>query len=161
MPGPPNASIDGSYVGDMLVLPSGQILLTDLTDDIELYTPSMTPDDEERARRIAPVIYDAPREISRGRTYEASGIRFNGVTQGAAFGDDVQAATNYPLLRVTNLFTAHVSYCRTHDHSSMAVASEEVVSTHFDMPNVLEPGFSVLQVSQTAIASDPFLVFVE
>ena len=41
------------------------------------------------------------------------------------------------------------------------MASEEVVSTHFDVPNVLEPGFSVLQVVANGIASDPFLVFVE
>ncbi len=159
--GPPNASIDGSYVGDMLLLPTGQILFTDLTDDIELYTPTMTHEDEERARRIAPVILHAPPEISGGHSYEVSGIRFNGVTQGAAFGDDVQAATNYPLVRVTNLTTAHVSYCRTHDHSSMAVASDKEVSTHFDVPSTLEPGLSIMEVVANGIASEPRLVFVK
>jgi hypothetical protein len=159
--GPPNASIDGSYVGDMLLLPTGQILFTDLTDDIELYTPTMTHEDEERARRIAPVILHAPLEISGGHSYEVSGIRFNGVTQGAAFGDDVQAATNYPLVRVTNLTTAHVSYCRTHDHSSMAVASDKEVSTHFDVPPTLEPGLSIMEVVANGIASEPRLVFVK
>jgi hypothetical protein len=78
----------------MLLLPTGQILFTDLTDDVELYTPTMTHEDEERARRIAPVILQAPLQISRGKSYKVSGIRFNGPTQGAAFGDDVQAATN-------------------------------------------------------------------
>jgi hypothetical protein len=159
--GPPNASIDGSYVGDMLLLPTGQVLFTDLTDDVELYTPTMRHEDEERARRIAPVILLAPVEISRGHSYEVSGIRFNGVTQGAAFGDDVQAATNFPLVRVRNLTTAHVSYCRTHDHSSMAVASDEEVSTHFDVPSTLEPGLSLMEVVANGIASEPRLVFVK
>ena len=39
VPGTPNAPTDGSYYGNMLMLPSGQVLLTDFSDDIELYTP--------------------------------------------------------------------------------------------------------------------------
>jgi hypothetical protein len=159
--GPPNASIDGSYVGDMLLLPTGQILLTDGTDDIELYTPTITSNDQERAHDIAPVIFGAPQLIKGGGSYQVYGIRFNGVTQGAAFGDDVQAATNFPLVRITNLKTKHVFYSRTHDHSSMAVASDDLVSTHFDVPNAQERGFSILQVVANGIASDPVFVFVK
>jgi hypothetical protein len=97
----------------------------------------------------------APLEISRGHCYEVCGIRFNGVTQGVAFGDDVQAATNYPLLRVTNLATARVSYCRTHDPSSMAVASDKEVSTHFDVASTVEAGLSFIEVVANGIASEP------
>jgi hypothetical protein len=161
VPGPPNAAIDGSYVGDMLLLPTGQILLTDSTDDIELYTPTTTPSDAEHERDIAPVIFNAPAEISGGRSYQVFGIRFNGTTQGAAFGDDVQAATNFPLVRITNLKTNHVFYSRTHDHSSMAVASDDLVSTHFDVPGAQERGFSLLQVVANGIASDPVFVYVK
>jgi len=49
-------------------------------------------------------------------------------------------ATNYPLVRITNLRTHHVFYSRTHDHSSMAVASDDEVSTHFDVPSPQEFG---------------------
>ena len=161
VPGPPNAAIDGSYVGDMLLLPTGQVLFVDLTDDVELYTPTMTPDEQEHARQIAPVISHAPSKISRGGSYLISGIRFNGMTQGAAFGDDVQAATNYPLVRIMNLRTGHVSYCRTHDHSSMAVASEQEVSTHLEVPATLERGPSLLEVVANGIASDPYPVLVQ
>ena len=159
--GPPNAAIDGSYVGDMLLLPTGQILFTDGTDDIELYTPTSTPRDQEHERDIAPVIFGAPPEISGGGSYQVFGIRFNGVTQGAAFGDDVQAATNFPLVRITNLKTNHVFYSRTHDHSSMAVASDDLVSTHFDVPSTQESGFSLLQVVANGIASEPVFVYVK
>jgi hypothetical protein len=60
--------------------------------------------------------------VTRGGSYVVSGHLFNGLSQGAAYGDDAQSATNYPLVRITNLGTGHVFYSRTHDHSSMAVA---------------------------------------
>lgn len=82
------------------------------------------------------------------------------MTQGAAYGDDVQAATNFPLVRITNLETSHVFYSRTHDHSSMAVASDALVSTHFDVPATQERGLSVLEVVANGIASDPVFVLV-
>jgi len=160
VPGPPNAPFDGSYYGNMLVLPTGQILLTDFSGDIELYNPTITWEDREFESRIAPVIFDAPLLLARGKSYQVHGTGFSGVTQGAAYGDDVQAATNFPLVRITNLQTSHVTYSRTHDHSSMALASPAVVSTHFDVPAVQEPGLSLLQVVTNGIASQPWLVFV-
>ena len=160
VPGPPNAPTDGSYYGNMLVLPTGQILFTDFSGDIELYNPTIGAEDREFQRRIAPVVFNAPRLLARRGSYQIYGIGFNGVTQGAAYGDDVQAATNFPLVRITNLKTSHVFYSRTHDHSSMAVASDEPVSTHFDVPAVQERGLSLLQVVAQGIASQPVLVFV-
>jgi hypothetical protein len=160
VPGPPNAPTDGSYFGNMLVLPTGQILFTDFSGDIELYNPTITPEARQLQRRIAPVVLNAPRALAPGGSYEIYGVGFNGVTQGAFYGDDVQAATNYPLVRITNLKTSHVFYSRTHDHSSMAVASEEIVSTHFEVPAGQERGPSLLQVVANGVASSPVVVFV-
>jgi hypothetical protein len=160
VPGPPNAPFDGSYYGNMLLLPTGQILLTDFSGEIELSNPTITESDQQLERRIAPVILHAPQAVARGGSYRIEGIGFNGVTQGAFYGDDAQAATNYPLVRIRNLRTSHVFYSRTHDHSSMAVASGEPVSTHFDVPAAQERGLSVLQVVANGIASEPVLVFV-
>jgi hypothetical protein len=64
-------------------------------------------------------------------------------------------------VRITSLRTTHVFYSRTHDHSSMAVASNAVVSTHFDVPTAQEPGLSVLQVVANGIESEPFVVYVK
>jgi hypothetical protein len=97
----------------------------------------------------------------RGGSFEIFGFRFNGMSQGAAYGDDVQAATNYPIVRITNLATKHVRYSRTHDHSSMAVASNKLVSTHVDVPAQQEPGLSLLEVVANGIPSPPVLVFVQ
>ena len=85
--------------------------------------------------------------------YVISGHRFNGMSQGAAYGDDQQSATNYPLVRITNNATGHVFYSRTHDHSSMAVAFNGRVSTHFDVPATQEPGPSQLVVVANGILS--------
>jgi hypothetical protein len=160
VPGPPNAVNDGSYYGNMLVLPTGQILLTDFSYDIELYNPAITPRDRAFQEKIAPVVFDVPQHVRQGGSYKIRGIRFNGVTQGAAYGDDVQAATNFPLVRITNLETRHVFYSRTHDHSSMAVASDQVVSTHFDVPRTQESGPSMLEVVANGIASEPAYIWV-
>ena len=77
------------------------------------------------------------------------------------YGDEGQNATNYPLVRITNLRTNHVFYSRTHDHSSMAVASDDVVSTHFDVPANQESGPSKLEVVANGIASEALMVLVK
>lgn len=153
--GTPNAPFDSSFFGNMLVLPTGQILLTDFSDDIEIYTP---------APGIAggvPVVSSAPSNIMRGKTYSIAGVGFNGLSQGAAYGDDAQAATNYPLVRITNAATGHVQYLRTHDHSSMAVASSDLVTTKFDVPANAEKGTARLEVVANGIASAPVSVIVK
>ena len=161
VPGPPNAPFEGSYVGDMLLLPTGQILFTDdISTDIELYTPTVTAEDRQFQQTIAPAIIRAPLEVTPGGSYQIEGFLLNGMTQGAAYGDDVQAATNYPLVRITNLRTSHVFYSRTHDHSSMAVASYLPVSTHFDVPADQETGPSLLEVVANGVASRPWFVYV-
>jgi hypothetical protein len=146
----------------MLLLPTGQILFTDdISTDIELYTPTITDEDRRFQQTIAPAIIRAPLEVIPGGSYEIEGFLFNGMTQGAAYGDDVQAATNYPLVRITNLRTSHVFYSRTHDHSSMAVASYLPVWTHFDVPADQETGPSLLEVVANGVASRPVFVFVQ
>jgi hypothetical protein len=39
------------------------------------------------------------------------------------YGDDCYAATNYPLVRLRNVLTHDVYFCRTYDFSTMAVAT--------------------------------------
>ena len=107
------------------------------------------------------MVLNAPTRARRGKSYALTGRGFNGVSQGAAYGDDAQAATNYPLVRITNLKTGHVLYSRTHDHSSMAVASDELVHTRFDVPSNQERGRSTLEVVANGIASCPIAVVVD
>ena len=98
--------------------------------------------------------------MTAGGSYVISGHLFNGMSQGAAYGDDAQSATNFPLVRITNNATGHVFYSRTHDHSSMAVAFNGRVSTHFDVPATQESGASQLVVIANGIPSAPVAVWV-
>jgi len=149
-PAPPNAVNDASFVGHLLVLPTGQIMFTDFTTDVEILTTTGTVKASWR-----PTVSSAPRRVRRGGTnYLISGTQFNGLTQGAAYGDDFQDATNYPMVRIVNNSTGHVFYCKTHNHSSMGVATGSTpVSTMFDVPANVETGASKLFVVANGIPS--------
>ncbi|HXA35771.1 MAG TPA: hypothetical protein VNW26_05515 [Steroidobacteraceae bacterium] len=160
----PNAAFDESGSISLLLLPTGQVLSVDGTNDVEIYTPDRKAGgdgDEEERSEWAPQITSAPRVVSPGGSYRLEGLRLNGMSQGSAYGDEDQDATNYPLVRITNVRTHHVFYSRTHDHSSMAVASERESSTHFDVPAAQEHGLSRLEVVANGVASEPALVYVK
>ncbi len=154
---PPRANVDPSFVGRMLVLPTGQILFTDGSTDVEVYTPSGTFNFVWQ-----PTINSYPSNITIGGSwYQITGTQFNGLSQGAMYGDDAQSATNYPLVRITNNATGHVFYAFTHNHSSMGVATAGVqVSTLFDPPLNMERGLSTLVVVANGIPSAPVTINV-
>jgi hypothetical protein len=156
VPKPPDAPNIESYRGRMLLLPTGQVLFTDsVSNDVEIYTPTGSPDP-----LWAPTITSAPSTIVPGTTYVISGTQFNGLSQAVAYGDDSQAATNYPLVRITQ--NGQVFYARTHDHSTMAVATgNRVVSTRFDTPTGLQPGTASLVVVANGLSSTPINVTVQ
>ena len=104
----------------------------------------------------------ASRPLSRGATtVQISGTQFNGLSQANSFGDELQTFTNYPLVRINNNATGHVFYARTHDHSTMGVATgSATVSTQVDVPAAMETGASTWQVVANGIGSTPFAVTV-
>jgi len=157
VPSPPNGPGDSSYYGHLLVLPTGQILFTDFSNDVELYTSTGSP-----YPGIAPsaLFATAVTTLTRGDTITLFGFKFNGASQAGAYGDDFQDATNYPLVRITNKSTGHVFYCRTHDHNTMAVGYLGPTYTHVDLPADLETGASTLEVVANGIASQKYQIIV-
>ncbi len=153
----PNGAYDISQSINLLLLPTGQVLAVDGSGDVEIYTP----DDNSYNPSWAPVVTKAPRNVSPGGSYTLRGVRLNGMSQASAFGDEDQNATNYPLVRITNLSTGHVFYSRTHDHSSMAVASDRQSTTHFDVSANQETGPSELEVVANGTPSRPVHVMVQ
>ena len=149
-----------SYQGRLMVLPTGQILYTladGTTEDAEIYTAK-----GKSKSAWAPTITSAPTTVTRGQSYSISGTQFNGLSAGAAYGDDAQMATSYPLVRITNTASGHVFYARTHGHSTMGVATgKKKVSTHFDVPSGAETGASSLVVVANGIASKSVTVTVQ
>jgi hypothetical protein len=131
--------------GSLLLLPTGEVLI----GGTSLYTSTGTYDPA-----WAPTITQCPISVTRGTTYQITGTQFNGLSQANAFGDEYQTATNYPLVRITNNASGHVFYARTHDHSSMGVATgSKPVSTNFDVPAGMETGASSLVVVANGIPS--------
>jgi hypothetical protein len=138
--------------GSLLVLPTGEVIV----GGSEVYTSTGT-----YQASWAPAITKAPTTVVRGSTYKISGTQFNGLSQAAAFGDEYETATNYPLVRITNQATGHVFYAKTHNHSTMAVATgTKTVSTSFDVPSGMETGASSLEVVANGIPSQAVHVTV-
>jgi hypothetical protein len=156
--------LDPFYLGALTVLPTGQVLgagyayLGVVYNPALIYTPPGTADPAWR-----PVITRIQDENLRpGSTYRVWGKKFNGLSQAVAYGDEFQAALNYPLVRITNNQTHHVFYARTHDHSTMGVATgEKLVWTNFDVPKEIESGPSQLVVVANGIASEPAAVEID
>ncbi|HXB74865.1 MAG TPA: Ig-like domain repeat protein [Candidatus Acidoferrales bacterium] len=158
VPAPARAASDATYFTSLLVLPSGQVMFVDGSTTVQLYTPAGSPAYDPA---WAPTIIGAPPTVNNATTYQISGTQFNGLNQGTAFGDESQNPTNYPLVRIVNNTTGHVFYAKTHDHSSMGVATgSTTVFTNFDVPANIEAGAATLQVVANGIPSAAVAVTV-
>jgi hypothetical protein len=140
------------------VLPTGQILFTDGSTTVQAYTASGT-----YQAAWEPTISSVASTLTAGSVNNLiHGTQFNGLSQGAAYGDDAQMATNYPLVRITNNASGDVFYCKTHNHSTMGVATGTTsVSTEFDIPSIIPTGASELVVVANGIPSNPVAVTIE
>jgi hypothetical protein len=144
-----------SFQGRLLVLPTGQVLFDDNAGDMEIYTDSAPP-----LAACAPAITGAPVQLKAGATFALTGQQLNGLTQGAVYGDDVQDATNYPLVRIVNNATGHVFYAQTFGSTSTSIAPGSVSSTNFIVPQSIETGAATLFAVANGIASAPVPVTI-
>jgi hypothetical protein len=151
---PPGASSTSTFATHMLDLPTGQVLVG-IGSALEVYTGTGTP-----SSTWLPTITTVPTTLAAGSTYAVSGLRLNGLTQGAAYGDDFQDATNFPLVRITNNATGQISYARSTNMSSMSVAPNNSSSANFTLPSAVATGPSTLVVVANGIASAPVAVTV-
>ncbi len=157
VPAPPNAAADSSYYGNMVVLPTGQILFTDFSTDVEVYTPTGSA-----CAGCAPTVTSVDSTLTHGSVNNLiRGKQFNGLSQGAFYGDDSQNSSNFPLVRITDS-TGAVVYCKTHNFSTMGVATgNKIVSTQFDIPSGIALGSATLEVVANGIASASVAVTID
>jgi hypothetical protein len=150
------STISNLSEGAPILLPTGQVLILQYSS-AELYTPKGSPQSS-----WAPTIGSSyPTSLSAGQTYKISGTQFNGLSQAMAFGDEYQNGTNYPLVQLTMSGSGKVYYLRTHDHSTMGVATgSQTVSTNFDVPSSIPSGSGTLVVIANGIASQGVSVTV-
>ncbi|HLI58642.1 MAG TPA: kelch repeat-containing protein [Solirubrobacteraceae bacterium] len=156
VPQVPNAPTEPSYVGHFLNLPNGQIMWTDFTNQIELYTPSGSPNPS-----WAPTITSVPSTLQPGHNYQLSGTQLDGLDQGSYYGDDFQDPTNRPIVKITNgnLLYPDVTYApATWTSDSIAPGAASTIT--FNVPLSTLPGPSTIQVVANGISSAPVNVNV-
>ncbi len=149
----PDASLNSrpSYVTRMLVLPTGQLLFSDSSQILYVYTP-----DGATEPAMRPVVTQV---VYRGRgVFSLEGKQLNGQSAGASYGDDVQNDENYPLVRLTNA-SGLVFYCRTTNWSSTSVGPSPVPETvDFTLNPAVTAGNYTLVVSGAGISSAPTFI---
>jgi len=142
----PSATVDpflsdsNSFINTFLILPTGQLLLTDDNNQLAVYTPNGSPQASWQ-----PTITSFTQQS--GNDYTLTGTQLNGLDEGASYGDDNQMAENYPIVRVVDTSTGTVYYATTSDWSSVGVATGSTPET----ANVVLPA---------AIGNDPFTIVV-
>ena len=75
---------------NFLVLPTGDLLITDQSNVITIYSPTNRFYDPN----WAPIITSFPSTVYVGSNHQISGIRFNGMTEGSYYGDDGELNIN-------------------------------------------------------------------
>jgi hypothetical protein len=146
--GSPSNAGQACFTGRFLLLPNGQVLFSNQSSTITIYTPGGAPDPAWK-----PTITGVPAFMAVGHHYALSGRQFNGLSQACCYGDDATMATNYPVARLEQ--GAKVFYCRTARHSTMAVATgNQPVGTILSIPSTVPPGLYGLVVVANGIPSD-------
>src|ERR1044071_4678080 len=139
------------YETSMVVLPDGSVLYVSFSSQLYVYRPDGNP---------LPSGKPAITGISSNGlgSYHLTGTLFNGISEGAAYGDDAQMASNYPLVRLTAT-NLSVYYARTYNWSSTGVMTGNApVSTEFKLPAGLPIGNYSLVVVANGNPSDPIML---
>jgi hypothetical protein len=129
-----------SYVLRMLQLPTGQVLLTDSTTHLWVYTPGPA---------LAAGIPTIASVTSSSGTYTLTGTKLNGLSAGASYGDDAQMDSNYPIVRLVDSTGTKVYYARTFNWSMTGIRTLGATETvNFTLPSGLPSGsYSLYEVA--------------
>jgi len=149
--GPPGPGTNAApYYTKLLQLPDGTVIWNYGNPQLYSYKPDGSP-----VAAGKPVISSILGNADG--SYHLTGYGLNGISAGAAYGDDAQMNSNYPLVRMTNS-AGNVYYARTYNWSSSGVmTSNKVVTTEFSLPANLPAGTYSLVAVANGIASDPVL----
>jgi hypothetical protein len=149
------ASDEGSNFGYMLMLPTGQVLFDARLGPpgLELYSDGGPPNPAWE-----PQITSVPSELTAGDSYTVSGRQLNGLSDGAAFGDDWQMSTDYPLVQIASSAGGTVTYARTFGMTNRSIAPRAASSSRFTLPACAPRGRAELRVIADGIASSPVAV---
>ena len=133
------------YGMKMLVLPDGSVLVN-VGSKLYEYAPAGSPLAAGQPA-ITSITHNA------NGSYHLAGTQLNGISEGAAYGDDFQMASNYPVARLSD-GSGNVYYARTYNWSSTGVMTGATpVTTEFTLPPGLPAGTYSVVVTANGIAS--------
>jgi hypothetical protein len=131
----------------MLDLPDGNVLFSNATGQLYVYTPDSSPSNAWR-----PTITSISGNGNGSATL--TGTQLNGLSEGSAYGDDAQMASNYPIVRLYGS-DGITRYARTFNWSSTGVATGSALeNVQFTVPSGT-PDVNQLSVIANGIASAP------
>ena len=139
--------IHPAFISNMLSLPDGTILYANQGDDQYYeYTPGSGP------LAAGQPTLDSVIRVNCD-TFMATGLLFNGISEGAAYGDDWQMSTNYPLIRLTS--GTNVYYTRTYGWNRIGAVMTGALpdTTMFVLPAGLPAGTYTAEVVVNGIPS--------
>ncbi|MGF6920143.1 hypothetical protein [Paraburkholderia sp. 40] len=142
-----------AFITRLLVLPNGQILFSDSSRQLWVYSPDGAPQ-----RSWVPVFSNV--KYSGAGVFTLHGVRMNGQSAGSSYGDDVESDENYPIVRLQDA-AGHVYYGRTTNWAKTGVgqgANEETVD--FTLKTGMVPGNYSIIVSGAGISSTPRCVTI-
>jgi len=152
---------DTSFTGHLMVLPTGQIMFTNFTGTVEIYTPAPGASASNHKPRV---IAQGPVQTftADGTNNLVNGLNLNGFSQNNAYGDDYQGDTDFPLVRLTSLSTGVVYYATTHDDSSHSIdPNAPPMTTMFDLPAGIPRGTNIYYKVEVVASGNPsnFVVY--
>jgi hypothetical protein len=132
----------------MLDLPDGTVLYSEFNSQLYVYHPDGSPlaAGQPTITSITP---------NADGSYHLVGTLLNGISEGAAYGDDWQMNSNYPIVRLTDA-AGNVRYARTYNWSSTSVMTGNTPeTTEFRLPAGLAAGTYSLVVVANGNSSVP------
>jgi hypothetical protein len=130
----------------MLTLPTGQVLFSDSSAQLWVFTPDGPP-----SPALRPVVNSVV--YSGGGVFTLTGKQLSGQSAGAAYGDDDQMNSNYPIVRMMSM-TGTTYYARTTNWSQVGVDGGTTPETvNFTLNPSITPGNYILIVSGAGISS--------
>ncbi len=133
----------------MLDLPDGTVLFSTLNSrELYIYTPAGMP-----LASGKPVINNLLHVACD--TYKVTGTLFNGISEGAYYGDDAQMSTNFPIVRLKK--GTRIFYARSFNWNRTGVMTGSLADTvTFTLPSGLPAGKYDLEVVANGIPSTTY-----
>jgi len=137
-----------TFYQSMFPLPSGEIHF-----GTYIYVPTTAQQTPVESSR--PIITNVPTALQAGLTFVLSGNQLNGLHEGAAFGDDKHARTNFPIISLTSQSNGKVYYCRSTDWSYYGIQPNRPSTVKVTIPSHVPAGTYSLRVIASGVPSNP------